>query len=129
MFYEGDFFIFDTEGKHGDYFHSVELFGELIGWMSFPDHWDYEHTFAVVVPSDLDEDGIDTHIENATSLFENGEIVFDSFKSGFVYAEDVEPSLGGRYHGLRPSGDIASDKYADCLEIDADTFVYVLTLD
>ena len=127
MFYQGEFFTFDVSPT-GILSNIVGVFGSEYGWASFNDHWHYEHTILVPVPRDLVDFGIDTSQEDGTSLFKNGEIVFDALNNELVYASAAEPSLGGRYHGLSSHPAVlCGDVFEDYFDFDCKTGIFVLT--
>ena len=122
MKYTGNRYQFSTEAP-SDLITEITLDGEVLGYATFDtdSHWEYEHTHFVAVPRDLSDWNIDTSEEDGSSLFKNGEIVYDTVKGKLVYTMDMVPSMGLRYIGEFPGFEIT-----DYFDYDNEIGIYVL---
>ena len=117
---EFETFTFD-EDPLTDRTCEISSYDGVIGYASFDDkhHWEWEHSGFVFVPRDLSVYGIDTSEEDGLSLFKNGEVVYDTYKEWFVYADDEEPSMGGRYIGFEEGFWLG-----ECFDYDSEAVIF-----
>ena len=123
MRYEGTFFTFDSYNITSSLYEEITDGYDVFGYASIDEgsHWEYEHARFIVVPRNLAEYGIDTDFEDGTSLFKNGEVLWDFQEGCFVAPEDMEPSLGSRYCGVGEGYEIS-----DYFDLNGDTGCFVM---
>lgn len=120
IIYKGDSFSFSNE-KEGNMYTEVSFRGEHLGYASFFDHWTWEHSALIPVSRDLSWCDIDTSGEDGPSLFKNGIISWDNDSEKFVYVENEEPAMGGRYIG---AGEGSGSYIEDCFSLGNDLVVF-----